>query len=191
MVLGVFSCHNQAPDHSLGSLGGYPIPVNAEAIYLDAKLVRNLEGLSKFQSARILSFASNELRDIEEVRTLQNVEELNINGNAISDLSPTAALKKLRVLRASHMSTLTDIRDLRSARRLEELDIQFTSVENVAPLASLTKLKILNIAGTKITDIQSLPDSLRTLIVGESVSRQELSRYREKNPDCWTAYQTP
>tara|TARA_Y100000588_G_scaffold392014_1_gene502483 strand:- start:1466 stop:2512 length:1047 start_codon:yes stop_codon:yes gene_type:complete len=93
---------------------------------------------------------------------LQNLEELTLTSNTITDLTPIAQLKKLRQLDLSAeyitdpLRMLSDILPLSELTELEDLWLSHNSIHDLSPLADLTKLKQLHVWPNPITELSPL-----------------------------------
>ncbi|MDI9504746.1 MAG: leucine-rich repeat domain-containing protein [Bacillota bacterium] len=113
------------------------------------------------------------IRSLADLKYFPNLERLDIGCNAVSDLSPISALKKLYYLEApknniSDLSPLTDmiqltwavfwennISDLAPVSNLVNLEtfsVFSNNVMDISPLANLTKLTILELHDNPFTD---------------------------------------
>lgn len=110
---------------------------------------------------------------LADLKYFPNLEKLDIGGNAVSDLSPISALKKLYYLEApknnisdlsplADMTQLTwavfwenDISDLTPVSNLVNLEtfsVFSNNVSDISPLANLTKLTILELRDNPFED---------------------------------------
>lgn len=113
------------------------------------------------------------IHSLADLKYFPNLERLGIGGNAISDLSPISALKKLYYLEApknnisdlsplADMTQLTwavfwenDISDLTPVSNLVNLEtfsVFSNNVSDISPLANLTKLTILELRDNPFED---------------------------------------
>lgn len=81
-----------------------------------------------------------------------DTEELIVNNQSISDLSPLKDCRKLRVLNLMS-NDIADLSPLKGLTSLEELYLSNNSISDLSPLSGCTKLKKLYISGN---DIQTL-----------------------------------
>ena len=84
-----------------------------------------------------------------------NLASLEINGHAVSDLSPLSGLTSLRRLMASS-GAIADVSPLAKLTRLMELRIAANRISDVTPLANLTALRTLDVGKNAIADISAL-----------------------------------
>jgi internalin A len=89
----------------------------------------------------------------------QNVEQLDLRSNQISDLSPLSELVNLRILRLDS-NQITDLTALSNLKKLEQLTLGRNQITDITPLSNLTNLGgafgSLNLSGNQISDISPL-----------------------------------
>lgn len=106
----------------------------------------------------ILSDASDEnVSDISlgGLTFRSDVEELDLSGRGIRDLSALAACKELRRLNLSD-NEITDLQGLMNLPRLSVLDISANQINDLRPLMGLETLRRLNVAENALTDTSAL-----------------------------------
>jgi Leucine-rich repeat (LRR) protein len=131
---------------------------------------------SKDDLARLANIDSLNLHDLsainnlEPVKRLPRLRQLNLSGTGITDLAPLRDLKDVAFLDISH-TEVTDVGPLRLWKNLSTLHASNTKIQNIDPLASLPALKELYLDDTGINDLHA---------------REFLSR----NPGCLLVYKT-
>lgn len=103
-----------------------------------------------------------ELSDIEPIRGLKNLEELNLSYTQINDLSALEGLENLKILNISH-TNVTDISHLNNLSGLEKLIISSNEITNLEVLKNFKNLSILDISDTPVFDIKPIT-SLASLV---------------------------
>jgi len=89
--------------------------------------------------------------DIVSLSYMTNLRELNLSGNAITDISPLAELTNLRVLNLNG-NLLNDITPLAGLTNLEELRlVMYWQIYDVTPLKTLVNLETLHIGANHTT----------------------------------------
>jgi internalin A len=123
-------------------------------LYLSDNSISPLSNLTDLKYLSIYG-SSYDLRanNIQPLKTLVNLETLNLSELSIKDLSPLTGLKNLQILgfyraRVNNISPLANLTNLRS------LSLEYTQVTDIQPIANLTNLKTLYISGTKVSDEQ-------------------------------------
>ncbi|MBO5076555.1 MAG: leucine-rich repeat domain-containing protein [Clostridia bacterium] len=102
--------------------------------------------------------------NINEIVYFTSLEELDLMGNRINDLTPIAALKNLKKLNiARNFTVITgnrekglDISPLGALPLLEELDASNNLITDVSALASLNSLTWLDIQNNRLTTLDGL-----------------------------------
>ena len=94
----------------------------------------------------------------------RNLEKLNANDTAVTDLSPLAHLPKLRELSLSG-TKVTDVSPLAKIPTLEMIWLYATPVEDVGCLAGLPKLNDLNLLKTNVTDLSVFCDREKIILI--------------------------
>jgi len=143
-------------------------------------LLAPLGQMVSLKSLKLNSVADGKLKDLPNLKNLQQLERFEADENQISDLSPISqnkalkwlSLKKNRIVDLSPLAQLTGleevyladnrIKSLEAARSWKELwilDIRRNQVKDVSPLAGLPKIMTLNAYGNPIKEIMSLSRS--------------------------------
>ncbi len=94
---------------------------------------------------------------LEDIPNLPNLTELALCNQRISDLTPLAGSRLIRL--ALHGNVISDLSPLRDCQRLQELVISHNPVTDLSPLEGHPCLRAVNIGAT---DISSL-DVLKTI----------------------------
>jgi len=81
----------------------------------------------------------------------ENMVNLDLSGNLISDVTFIGKMTKLKYLRLNK-NPINNVSALASLKNLELLELSETSLSNTEPLMGLANLKILNIIDTPISD---------------------------------------
>ncbi len=121
----------------------------------------DVEGITKL-SARVRGISN-----IEALKYFTNLEELDLYGNRVSDISPLsglALLKKLNLGKNYNVITSQgntgngglDLSPLKSMSMLEELDLSDNMINDISGLSSLNKLKTLVLKNNRISDVSPL-----------------------------------
>jgi hypothetical protein len=94
--------------------------------------------------------------DIEPLKYMTNLTDLDLQYNIISDVSPLAGLTKLTYLGLTGNWGISDISALSGLKSLKSLGLSSTGVTDISALAELTSLEGLSLGGTGISDISAL-----------------------------------
>ena len=87
---------------------------------------------------------------------MERLEDLDLSGSGIADLSPLTKSTNLRRLWLSSNRDISDVTPLRRLTALRELRLKSTNVSDISPLSRLTELRMLLISGTPLDDISAV-----------------------------------
>jgi hypothetical protein len=93
--------------------------------------------------------------NITDLAPLQDLEDLDLRSNRITDLSPLSGLVKLQSLYLSD-NRITELKPLTPLTNLRTLRLSFNPITDVKPLAKLTKLSDLWLMGAQVSDATPL-----------------------------------
>ena len=121
--------------------------------------VKLLKGLKKI----IASYQKN-FSDLNPLKDLMTLQQLDISYSQVSDLSPLKDLKTLQqlVLQQTQVSDLSPLKDLTA---LKQLNVSSTQVSNLNPLKELLALQQLSISSTKVSDLDPLKNLLQLQVL--------------------------
>ncbi len=114
---------------------------NLEVLYYNHSQSKNLKGIAQFSKLRHLDISSNHsLESISELKSLKNLEELNMRDCSITDISVLKNLKALKVL-----------------------DIMYNPIKDVSVLYELPNLEYLYASKSVIRqlDLERLPSNTK------------------------------
>lgn len=115
-----------------------------------------------------LSLPSSQLsdEDIKELYYMQDLKELELSGNNISDLTPISQITGLTKLIISH-NKIEDISSLTALTQLTELYLSSNLISDLTPLASLPQLETLAIGNNPFKDLSPISGltNMRTLVM--------------------------
>lgn len=128
--------------------------------------------LAQAKNLKVLSLNLCELPAIDFVSGMPNLEELQVVGNQISDLSPLAACPKLTVLWMSQ-NQVRDLTPLKGCAQLEDLIADANGLSSASGVGGHEDLRRISLADNKLTSANGLEDlgSLEEL----SLARNQLS----------------
>ncbi|MFZ1598256.1 MAG: NACHT domain-containing protein, partial [Anaerolineae bacterium] len=93
--------------------------------------------------------------EVDRLRLLPSLTQLDLSGPAISDLSALAGLTQLTQL--DPMGTaVSDLSALAGLTQLTQLDLSRTAVRDLSALVGLTQLTQLDLSGTDVSDLSAL-----------------------------------
>ncbi|CAL5996551.1 leucine-rich_repeat domain-containing protein [Hexamita inflata] len=114
-----------------------------------------------------LYMVSCELKNIDQITSLVNLQELDISSNEDLDLSPLCKLKYLSKL-SMYSCGLKNIDQIAQLTNLDVLEVSYNQLKNINSIYLLVNLKELNISQNKQIDITPLKDlvGLVKLVLG-------------------------
>ena len=127
---------------------------------------RNIGYIYPADLSEITSFTArvSGIVNIKEIVYFTSLEELDLMGNRISDLTPLTSLKKLKKLNISkNFSVMTgdrekglDISPVGTLPLLEELDASNNLITDISALASLKALRYLDLRTNRLNSLEGL-----------------------------------
>lgn len=152
-------------------------------------LGNQIDRIPPFRSAKIryLSFAGNQLQEIDSIISLQELEYLELRGNRIKTLPSDFRLPNLLHLDLGNNSLIGTVRiegfsklgfldvfrnEIESIElegsftSLESLDISWNNIEDLSPISGAKSLRSLSFVGNQVEDIHPLSEirSLQVLV---------------------------
>ncbi|WP_192499242.1 COR domain-containing protein [Skermanella pratensis] len=113
------------------------------------------EKIKLLSSLRILSVAASDVSDLDFLRELPDLLELNCSNTKVRDVTPLATLHNLQRLYC-YETPVSDLAPLTSLGKLEALFCDDTEVSDLTPLASLRGLRKLGFGKTLVSDLSPL-----------------------------------
>ena len=109
------------------------------------------------------------INDLTGLQYAENLTELSIGGNAISNLSPIANLVHLKTL-SMPVNPISDLHPISNLTKLEYLDFGNCNVSDLTPLSNLTSLVHLECNANAIVDVIPLANlaTLELLEIGKN-----------------------
>ena len=139
--------------------------------------IARLDGLEHCTDLAELQLRSNNLRDIQALRTLSKLKKLWIDSytNEIDDITPISALTQLEGLCVGADPFFGDLTPLSRLTNLTYLDIDAGErpFRDISPLSGLSKLTGIHMTHNKVADLSPLSalDELTLLDVGDNQAR--------------------
>ena len=111
--------------------------------------------LRSLHDIQVLELWETNISDLSPLAHLTGLAELCICGTRITELCALSGLHRLRTLNVS-ITAIDDLGPLSALGNLEELYASRTSVSDLTPLSKLSKLTTLFVNHTNITDVSAL-----------------------------------
>ncbi|EHK2493723.1 InlB B-repeat-containing protein [Listeria monocytogenes] len=121
------------------------------------KGIKNLEGVQYLNNLSNLFVYFNEITDISVISNLSNLKYVYLDENHINDFSPLSNLTNLTELSLGS-TQISDISVLSNLTNLTELSLHDNQLNNLDALSGLQNLKLLNLEETQTSDISALSD---------------------------------
>ena len=128
----------------------------------------NCSNLTYLEDVRFMDIGHNEyLKDSSFISGMKSLEYVIISGSMISDLTPFANCKNLKVLEAAFCEYIYSAEGLQECESLERLNISYTHITDLSPLDNLNLV------------------NLCAMYEGKSrVPVEEQERFQALKPDC-------
>ena len=133
-----------------------------------------------------LDLGENQITDLSDLSDLSKLETLNIYHNPIKSLSPLSGLTNLGRLDVGE-TPISDLSPLSSLTNLYYLDVWYTNVSDLSPLSGLTSLTSLYLSHSQVTSLDpivNLPNISVLSISGLNITDGSLERFKQKHPNC-------
>ncbi|MCL1791731.1 MAG: protein kinase [Peptococcaceae bacterium] len=116
----------------------------------------------------------------------EDVKELVLHFNNISDVTPLQVLKDLEALDLS-LNRISNVGPLGTLTNLTSLDLSNNAIRDLSPLRSLVGLKVLDISSNNINDISGLKGlvNLKQLTISSrGLTEEKINDLEEALPNC-------
>ena len=142
----------------------------------DAEIIRavydlvdaNCANLTYCEDARFMDIGHNEYLKVSSfISGMKSLEYVIISGSMISDLTPFASCKNLKVLEAAFCEYICSAEGLESCESLERLNISYTHITDLSPLDNLNLVNLCAMYYPK-----------------SRVPQEEQERFQALKPDC-------
>lgn len=143
-------------------------------------------GVRGYDNVSDLDVGENQITNLADLSVLTKLTVLNIYHNPVSDLSPLSNLKGLIRIDAGE-TPISDLAPLSSLYELTYLDVWYTNVSDLSPLSSLTSLTNLYLSHSLVTSLDpivNLPNISVLSISGLNITDGSLERFKQKHPNC-------
>jgi internalin A len=117
--------------------------------------IKNLAGLEKCVSLRLLDLEGHEIADITPIKDLKLLQSVNLAKNKISDISPVAGLTKLQYLHLAD-NEIADVSAVEKLENMRSLYLSNNKIKDAKPLSGLQKVWSLYLDGNQVTDLKPL-----------------------------------
>ncbi|MBM5607034.1 internalin [Listeria ivanovii] len=120
----------------------------------DGSNIKSLEGVQFLTNLEELHACENQISDLSPLKDLTNLSSLYLKNNKLKSLSgvPTAQLVHLVV----DNNELSEVNPLNHSQYLENLSMSKNKLKNINGLANLTNLRTLNLSKNELSDLSPL-----------------------------------
>lgn len=161
---------------------------NLQKLVLIETCTDNLKPLNNNKSLKSLDISNNELTDtdLNKLSDLDNLEEIYISYNKISNISALAKFKNLKIIFADH-NYINDFTSLEKLDKLERLVISGNDVRSEIKLPNLPNLEVINDKDVTCEEIQVqklglkyqyLNDTNKEIIYNKDSLKKELENFK-------------
>jgi Leucine-rich repeat (LRR) protein len=133
-----------------------------------------------------------ELKSIEPLYHVQNLQELNISHTNVESIEALYELRELKYLNISY-SKVRSISSLENNNSLKEIDLSHTKVQDLTPLKDMFSLRRLNIENSPVKDLDPILtlSGMKELRADKTqISIQQFQSFILANPNCLVIYQS-
>ena len=160
---------------------------------IDAAVKRSFEasvaaGLElSINQIQLLNVSGQQLKDINSLSRLTNLEDLQLSNNEIEDLTVLRSLTELVVLDLSN-NEIIDLTPLENLEKLQYLNLSQNKIKSIEPLSNLHGLKGLILTENEGLDLSPIKKmtNLKSLFLsaGLQLTPKELTNLRRSLPGC-------
>ncbi len=125
----------------------------------------NLKGLETLKSLRLLTASGIRMSDCSALAPLNQLIQLDLSRNALSDASCLNDLQNLQILNISDNPGLTSLAGLQKMERIHTLQFNTTAVKDLEPLRNKVLLNSLLLKNTAVMSIEPLAQLTRLEIL--------------------------
>lgn len=157
--------HSFQPEHRIIDITPLSKLSKLEDVTISSASLGSLDGLQNQANLKRLTLQFNgELSDLKPLRGLTSLEELDLTGNNVADLSPIGQLPKLHKL-VLDTNPLVDLKPLRGLKGLTELSFTDLTIAydnsnpkpiELKPLSGLRGLVKLNMEASRVHDLSPI-----------------------------------
>ncbi|MFH1119548.1 MAG: leucine-rich repeat domain-containing protein [Bacteroidota bacterium] len=128
--------------------------------------IKDLNPLAKLTSLEDLNVSGTGIAEISAIKEISNLRNLDLSDNGIVDLSPVAGLKSLELLDISN-SKITEVNRLSGLRNLRILSLDHCAITQAAPLLNLKRLELLYAEGVPAVEgsVMHIWDSIPDVLI--------------------------
>ncbi|CAL6106944.1 Leucine-rich_repeat protein [Hexamita inflata] len=115
----------------------------------------NISVIYLFKSLVKLNLSNSNINNLQAIKQLVNLKELELNENYRIEITPLQYLTQLTKLGLKDCQ-IQNIQALMPLHNLEQLNLQKNLIIDISPLKQMTKLKILSVASNQIFNFKAI-----------------------------------
>lgn len=146
--------------------------ISLEYLILDGCGLSTTAQLSQLTKLSKLNLNNNAIRNISALSNMPELKELYMQRNALIDLTSIASCSQLEILDISY-NAITSLESIAALERLKALNIGQNEIQNISALSQFKDLEILSANDNQIIDISALESCSKLTIVDISGNRIE------------------
>lgn len=117
--------------------------------------ITNLAGLEKCFALAELDLEGNAIADVSPIAGLKNLQSVNLAGNKIKDVAPLKDLTRLQYLHLAG-NEVADINALAAMENMRSLYLSENQIKDISVVAKLPKIWSLYLDGNPVADLKPL-----------------------------------
>ena len=141
--------------------------------------IENLEGIQYAKSAKMINICyiagveGKRIKNIQPLSNLTQLQTLLLKQDGLTDITPLKTLVNLQELDVSENLEIADISAIKEMKKLRTLNLCFNKIKNVDEIAGLTALEYVNLSNNKITTLPDLKNLTEVTFL--DISNNELT----------------
>lgn len=128
---------------------------NLSILLAPAAGIGSLAGLEHAQGLAQLDIASNDVKDLSQLKAMPRLQFLNAAKNQLEDIAPVATIIALQYLELS-ANRIKDITPLSGLSNISALYLSTNLIEDISPLTNFPKISSLYLEKNRIKSIEGL-----------------------------------
>ncbi len=130
--------------------------VKSRAIDLSGfKSIDNVDPLAKLTDLQNVNISGTKVKDLTPIRNLNFLEVLNISGCKVESLAPLRYMQKIKELDASN-TEIKDLVPISAYLNLERLNVSGSKVDSLSHISGLSNLTDLRFNNSKVSDLNPI-----------------------------------
>lgn len=153
--------------------------INLEMLSLEGNGISDIRTLAGLKKLRRLHLSNNQIEDVRPLAGLTELWQLSLERNPIRDLAPLSGLNLTDLNISNNPIKVSDISPLATLKELRLLDLLNNNISDLRPLSGLTELRTLLLKGNPVKDLTPLSGlnltNLKYDVVGQRTEQTDLA----------------